>query len=75
MRNLNIILSKINVKSSELFAMNKCELKRQFEKINFDADWRVNFMLELLEIRDNQLECGLDRNKADALLKYVSIFR
>ena len=75
MRNLNIILNKIHLKLSDLFVINKNELKRQFISIQSETDWRINFMRELLDIRDNQLQCGLDISETDVILKYISIFR
>ena len=75
LRNINIILGKINMKYADLLLINKNELKRQFEKTDPNADWRVNIIKELLEIRDNQLECGLDKYEINMMLDYISIFR
>ena len=63
------------MKYADLLLINKNELKRQFEKTEPNADWRVNIIKELLEIRDNQLECGLDKYEINMMLDYISIFR
>ena len=75
MRNLNIILDKIHLRFSDFLSMNKNELKRQFVNLHLDADWRVNMIRELLDIRDNQLECGLDISETGVILKYISNLR
>ena len=75
MRNVNTILNRINTKFVDFVLMNKYELKKHFENIESEADWRVNFMRELLDIRDNQLKCDLERNATDEILEYISTFR
>ena len=75
LRNINSILDKINMKYYDFLLTNKHELKREFSKTDSDPDWRVNIVEELLNIRDNQIECDLDRNETIMFLKYISIYR
>ena len=75
LKNINSILNKINMKYFDFLLTNKIELKREFIKTESDPDWRVNIIEELLNIRDNQLECDLDRNETIMFLKYISNYR
>ena len=75
LRNINSILDKINMKYYDFLLTNKNELKREISKTDSDPDWRVNIVEELLNIRDNQIECDLDRNETIMFLKYISTYR
>ena len=75
LRNINIILSKINMKYSDFLMTNKFELKRKLFENEPEYDWRVNIIEELLNVRDNQLEFGLDRYELHNMLKHICIFR
>ena len=44
LRNVNIILDKINMTYADLLLINKNELKRQIEMTDSNADWRVNII-------------------------------
>ena len=63
------------MKYNNFLVSDKDELKREFKNTEFQADWRVQSVKELLDIRDSQLECILDRNEINMMLKYVSTFR
>ena len=75
LKNVNIILHKIKMKYSDIFQINKDELKGEFKKTETNADWRVRTVEELLDIRDRQLECVLNENEVSMMLKYICIFR
>ena len=74
-RNINTIQKKLNIKFDDLLKLNKRALKTAFEKKNTAADWRVNMIQELLNIRENQLECELNPHDVKVFLQHISIFR
>ena len=55
--------------------LKKHEVKRIFQTNKTEPDWRANMIEELLNIRENQLECDLDQNEFKEILQYVCIFR
>ena len=75
LRNINTILDNIKFKYSDFLLINQNELKKEFKKTESESDWRVHIVEELLNIRDNQIECDLDRNETISMLKYISTFR
>ena len=75
LRNINIIRNRINMRYSDFLLTNKSNLMRELSKTDSVRDWRVDFIEELLNVRDNQLECHLDRYESNVLLKYISTFR
>ena len=75
LRNINIILQKANIKYGDLFHINKNIVKSRLKEIASQPDWRTNMVRELLDIRDNQLDCNLEQNEVNMLLKHLSTFR
>ena len=75
LKNINIILQTLKMKYSNFLLSDKNELKREFKNTEIQADWRVKSVKELLDIRDSQLDCILDRYESNMMLKYVSTFR
>ena len=75
LRNINIIMKRINKNFFDLPLISKYEFKRELYKTETDCDWRVNMIEELMNVRENQLECHLDRHESNMMLKYISIFR
>ena len=45
------------VKYEDLLLRNKYTIKREFEKNDTNADWRMSLVEELLNIRENQHSC------------------
>ena len=74
LRNINTILDNIKFKYSDFLLINQNELKKEFKKTEPESDWRVHIVEELLNIRDNQIECDLDRNETISMLKYIYTF-
>ncbi len=74
-RTVKTILKKLNIKYEEFCLLKKREVKRIFQTNKTEPDWRVNMIEELLNIRENQLECDLDQNEFKEILQYVCIFR
>ena len=74
-RNVNTILKKLKIKYEDFLLLKKHEVKRIFQTNKTEPDWRVNMIEELLNIRENQLECDLDQNEFKEILQYVCIFR
>ena len=74
-RNINTIQKKLNIKFDDLLKLNRRAIKTAFEKKNTTADWRVNMIQELLNIRENQLECELNPYDVKVFLQHISIFR
>ena len=75
LRNVNIILQKANINYEELFHINKNIIKNRLKERATQPDWRTNIVKELLDIKDNQLSCGLDQNEVNVMLKHISTFR
>ena len=75
LRNINTILQKANIKYEELFHINKVMVKNRLKERATQPDWRTNIVKELLDIRDGQLNCGLDHNEVNMMLKHLSTFR
>ena len=75
LRNVNIILQKANIKYGDLFHINKNIVKNRLKERTSQPDWRTNIVRELLDIRDNQLDCNLEQNEVNELLKHLSTFR
>ena len=73
--NINTILQYLNIRSSDLFNLNKSQIRLIFESKSDEIDWRCNFIRELLSIRENQLSVDLSKNEINAMLEYVSTFR
>ena len=73
--NINTILQYLNIKSSDLFHLNKGQIKRLFEDKSGKPDWRCDFIKELLYIRENQLLVDFDSSEVKEVLDYVSTFR
>ena len=73
--NVNTILQYLNIKSSDLFHLNKGQIKRLFENKSGEPDWRCVFIKELLCIRENQLHVDFNNNEINEILEYVSTFR
>ena len=74
-RNINIILSKLKINYKDFLLLNKESIKRQFKESSNVPDWRGKMIEELLNIRDKQLECDLNKAEIKETLKYVCIFR
>ena len=73
--NINTILQYLNIRSSDLFHLNKSQLRLIFESKSGEIDWRCHLIRELLSIRDNQLSVDLNKNEIKIMLDYVSTFR
>ena len=75
LRNINTILQKANIRYEELFHINKVMVKNRLKERATQPDWRTNIVKELLDIRDGQLNCGLDHNEVNVMLKHLATFR
>ena len=75
LRNINTILQKANIKYEELIRINKVMVKNRLKERATQPDWRANIVMELLDIRDGQLNCGLDHNEVNVMLKHLATFR
>ena len=75
LRNVNIILQKANIKYGDLFDINKHIVNSRHKERASQPDWRTNIVRELLDIRDNQVDCNLEQNEVNMLLKHLSTFR
>ena len=73
--NINTILQKADIKYFELFHINKVDVRNVFREKATQPDWRTNIVKELLDIKDNQLSCGLAQNEVNVMLKHISTFR
>ena len=72
--NINTILQYLNIRLSDLFNLNKSQIKLIFESKSDEIDWRCNFIRELLSIRENQLSADFRKNEINTMLDYVSAF-
>ena len=73
-RNINTILSKLKITYKDFLLLNKYSIKREFKRNNSKPDWRVSIIEELLNIRDNQIECNLNQTEVNEILQYVCVF-
>ena len=73
--NVNTILQFLNVNSSDLFNLNKRQIKQLFVNKTDEPDWRCHFIKELLFIREDQHSIDLNNNEIKMILNYVSTFR
>ena len=73
--NIHTILQYLNIISSDLFSLNKGQIRLRFENKSGEADWRCNFIKELLSIRENQLYVDLNKTEINKMLDYISTFR
>ena len=74
-RNINTILSKLNIKYKDFLLLNKNSIKKEFRRFNNQPDWRSRMIEELLNIRENQIECDLNQTEVNEILHYVCTFR
>ena len=74
-RNINTILSKLNIKYKDFLLLNKNSIKKEFRRFNNQPDWRSRMIEELLNIRENQMECDLNQTEVNEILHYVCTFR
>ena len=74
-RNINTILSKLNIKYKDFLLLNKNSIKKEFRRFNNKPDWRSRMIEELLNIRENQIECDLNQTEVNEILHYVCTFR
>ena len=75
LKNINIIVHKLNMKYTDFLVSNKNEVKIHLKNTENNADWRVESVKELLNIKDRQLDCILDNNEVTMMLKYICTFR
>ena len=75
LRNVNYILQRVEMQYKEMFLTNKHVIKQELKKRASQPDWRGNIVKELLDIRDNQLNCNLDQIEVNMMLKDISTFR
>ena len=75
LKNINIIVHKLNMKYTDFLVSNKNEVKIHLKNTENNADWRVESVKELLNIKDRQLDCILDNNEVNMMLKYICTFR
>ena len=73
--NIHTILQYLNIRSSDLFSLNKGQIRLLFENKSGEADWRCNLIKELLSIQENQLYVDLNKTEINKMLDYVSTFR
>ena len=73
--NVNTILQFLNVNYSDLFNLNKGQIRQLFENKTDEPDWRCNFMKELLFIRENQHSIDLNENEIKMILEYLATYR
>ena len=73
--NVNTILQKAEIKYSDLFHLNKVSLKKALQKRVPQPDWRSNIVRELMDIRDDQLLCNLEKEEANTMLRHISTYR
>ena len=74
-KNVNTILQFLNVNSSDLFNLNKRQIRQLFENKTDEPDWRCHFIKELLFIREDQHSIDLNNNEIKMILNYVSTYR
>ena len=72
--NIHTILQYLNIRSSDLFSLNKGRIRLLFENKSGEADWRCNLIMELLSIRENQLYVDLNKTEINIMIDYVSTF-
>ena len=63
------------MKYTDFLVSNKNEVKIHLKNTENNADWRVESVKELLNIKDRQLDCILDNNEVTMMLKYICTFR
>ena len=73
--NINTILSKYDIKYSDLFCMNKTSIKNIIKAYKIDFDWRCSSIKELLSLREGQLISELSLTEINEILTYISTFR
>ena len=73
--NVNTILQFLNVNYSDLFNLNKGQIRQLFENKTDEPDWRCNFIKELLFIRENQHSIDLNENEINMILEYLATYR
>ena len=73
--NVNTILQCLNINYSDLFNLNKEQIRQLFENKTDEPDWRCNFMKELLFIRENQHSIDLNENEIKMILEYLATYR
>ena len=73
--NVNTILQKADIKYFELFHINKDDVRNALRERTIEPELRANIVMELLDIKDNQLSCGLDQNEVSVMLKHISTIR
>ena len=70
--NVNRILQHYNIKYSELFTLNKSNIRQIIHEKNGVEDWRCNFIKELLTLKENPSLSILNTFEIDAILNFVS---
>ena len=75
LKNINIIVPKLNMKYTDFLVSNKNEVKIKLKNTENNGDWRVESVKELLNIKDRQLDCILNNNEVAMMLKYICTFR
>ena len=73
-RNINLILTYLNLNMSEFLTLPEATLKRRCKAKGLDEpDWRLGVIQEMLGCRDGTLECGLAREEVVELLTAICI--
>ena len=75
LRNINTIQGKLKMKYADFMQLSKQSVRKELEKNEAKVDWGVKIIKELLDIRENQLECSLNPIEVKELLQHISIFR
>ena len=70
-----LFCKKAEIKYSDLFHLNKFSLKKALQKRAPQPDWRSNIVRELMDIRDGQVLCNLEKDESNAMLRYISTYR
>ena len=66
-RKINIVLEKLTLNYQDIFFGKKIKI----EKENETNDWKIRFLVEVLNVRDKMLECNINREDLTLLLNYL----
>ena len=64
---INIVLEKLTLNYQDIFFGKKIKI----EKENETNDWKIRFLVEVLNVRDKMLECNINREDLTLLLNYL----
>ena len=70
-RNVHQILYKYDISMNDFIQTPYKILNRRIKQVNYEYDWRISIIHELMLCRDNQMYCGLTGDKISYMLQHV----